>query len=60
MRLIRPPQRLHRQMPPARPLSERVADIETEVELASKPTDETERSVMRRILTCDRIAWEAA
>ena len=60
MHLIRPPKRLHRQMPPARPVCEVTSDLDGDFNLEAVAADETERSVMRRILTCDRIAWEAA
>jgi hypothetical protein len=60
MHLIRPPHRLRRQMPPARPVPEISPGIATELDLATVTPDETERSVMERILACDRIAWEAA
>lgn len=60
MHLIRPPQRLHRQMPPARPVPELSPGVTSDLNLVAATADETERTVMARILACDRVAWEAA
>ena len=60
MHRIRPPRHLRRQMPPARPISELSPAISTDLALTAAAAKETERSVMERILACDRNAWEAA
>ncbi len=59
MHFTRPPQRLHRQMPPPRTVAQLSPAIETELDRTAI-VDETERGVMARILACDRLAWEAA
>jgi hypothetical protein len=61
MHLTRPPHRLHRQMPFPRPVPELGSGLASDLDLATvTAADESERSVMQRILTCDRVAWEAA
>jgi hypothetical protein len=48
-------------MLPPRPVAELGSGLASDLDLTTvTATDETERGVMQRILTCDRIAWEAA
>jgi hypothetical protein len=60
MHPIRPPQRLRRQMPLARPVSTLSSELCNELGPSATDCGETERSFMDRILICDRLTWEAA
>jgi len=60
MHLTRPPQPLRRAMCPVRPIPAFAGELPSGVALPGVAGDETERSFMDRILTCDRLAWEAA
>jgi hypothetical protein len=60
MHPIRPPQRLRRQMPLARPVSTLSSELCDELGPSATDCQETERSFVDRILICDRLTWEAA